>query len=61
MLVNNVPHDWEKPDWVKLSKCHEWKRYVDDEVQNLWLDMSFVQRQALAQNFQGIADNEEWD
>lgn len=59
--MNNVPADWREPDWDKLYKYHCWRRYVDYEVQVIWLDMSFIQRQALAQNFNGIADNEKWD
>jgi hypothetical protein len=57
--MNNVPSDWREPDWDKLNKCHCWKRYVDDEVQALWLDMSLIQRLALALNFNGLVENME--
>lgn len=60
-VLSNVPHDWSEPDWEKLNKCHEWKRYVDSEVQELWGTFSDEQKQALAQNYQGVADSEEWD
>jgi len=62
--MNNVPHDWEKPnfsDRSTWSKCHEWKWYVDSEVEEIWTMFSDQAKQVLAQNFQGIADNEEWD
>ncbi len=61
--MNNVPSDWKDPDFdIGSGKhVHEWKSYVDSEVQELWDDFSDEVKQALSQNYNGIADNEEWD
>ncbi len=57
--MNNIPHNWENPDFS--NKVHNWVRYVDDEVAVLWGEFSDEAKQALAQNFNGISDMEEWD
>lgn len=60
--MSNVPNNWENPDFSKegrSNKVHNWVRYIDDEVAVLWSEFSDEVKQALAQNFNGIADMEE--
>ena len=58
---NNVPRDWNTPLWDVDCHLYNWHNYVDDEVKCLWNHFTDEMKQALAQNFQGIADNEYWD
>ena len=58
---NNVPRDWNTPLWDVKDSVHNWRNYVDDEVKRLWDYFTDEMKQALAQNFQGIADNEHWN
>lgn len=60
---DNVPSDWSDPDFDtgRGVSVHEWKSYVDSEVQECWGAMPDGLKQALAQNFNNIADREEWD
>ena len=55
------PYDWEHPQWNKGGRVHNWHRYVSDNVKILWNSLTEMQKLALANNFQDIADNEEWD
>ena len=56
--MNNVPSDWKNPNFdIKGSEyCHEWRKYVTSEVQELWCTFNDEQKQALAQDYNGIAD-----
>lgn len=58
---NNVPSDFDKPKWDVANRVHNWRNYVDDEVKDIWDSFSLEAKQALAQNFNNIADREEWD
>lgn len=59
--LNNVPSDWENPDFDSCSMVHEWKNYVTSEVQEIWHTFTKEQKQLLAECFNSSADNEEWD
>lgn len=56
--MNNVPNDWEQPDFdIGYGKhVREWKDSVDSQVTEIWQTFTDEQKQALAQNFNGIAD-----
>lgn len=56
-----TPHDWNNPNWAKLSKTHEWKKYISEEVQQMWDSFTDVQKQALARQAESQAENEEWE
>lgn len=59
--LNNVPPDWEDPVWDTKDRVHNWRNYVDDEVKRLWPLFTDEAKQALAQNFNGIAEIEHLD
>lgn len=59
--MENLPIDWQEPNWKEYSKVHNWRNYVSYEIEKMWDDFSIAQKIALAKNFQNIADQEEWD
>lgn len=58
-----TPKDWYDPNFNfnNLSKVHEWKRYISDEIQENWQRFTLDQRAMIARQAQEIADREEWD
>lgn len=53
--------DWEFPDFTEINPIHDWKNYVGDELATIWNSFTVEQRKILAENFQDLADNEEWE
>jgi hypothetical protein len=43
-----VPADFAIPDWSSIKPSQDWKRYVTAEVRDLWLDLPFEAKAALA-------------
>jgi hypothetical protein len=55
------PDDWQNPEWGAIQKCHNWRRYISEDLQGLWPELSGRQRLIIAANAQDIADVEHWD
>lgn len=53
--------EFYQPDWNAGGKTHNWRNYVGEEVKRQWPYFDVKQKRALAENFQEIADREEWD
>lgn len=53
--------DWEHPNWNNLSKTHDWKNYVSDKVIEIWDTFNNEQKQVLSENYNEMANKEEWD
>jgi hypothetical protein len=51
------------PNWERsnFDKTHEWRRYVSEEVQEIWHTFTPLQKAALARQAQEQADQEEWE
>lgn len=60
-FFNGCPEDWEYPNWGNISRVHNWRNYADDHVIGIWDSLTNEQKKILANNFQRIADEEEWD
>ncbi len=59
--MTKPPNDFYLPDWSATSKCHDWKNYVSDDLKSIWITFTEEQRQIIADSFNQIASNEEWD
>lgn len=59
--MTDFPYDALEPDWDEYNKVHEWKNYVSDDLKKIWSNLPEYVRKIIAQNFQEIADKEEWD
>lgn len=57
----NLPDDYLEPDWSKFSRAHCWRRYISDELKEMWPSLSKDMRASIARNAQDIADREEWE
>ncbi|HAT1563741.1 hypothetical protein RZP54_26025 [Raoultella ornithinolytica] len=51
------------PKWTEngANAPHDWKKYVSEEVREIWGEFSVNQRMALGRCFDEIASREEWD
>lgn len=56
-----LPGDWEDPEWGRLDKCHEWKRYISKDIEEMWPELPEKLKKALAIQANEIAEREEWD
>lgn len=61
MELENPPLDYLEPAWDKAGRVHEWKNYISEEIQGLWLTLIPELRAALARQAENNAWNEEWD
>lgn len=52
---------WDEMPPVHKPNPHDWRKYVSDPVRALWSTFTGDQQLALVQNFQEIADREEWE
>jgi hypothetical protein len=59
--MNKPPNDFYNPSWSEVSKIHDWKNYVSDDLKSIWITFSDEQRQIIAANFNEMASREEWD
>jgi len=55
------PRDYLQPEWHWRQSVHNWRNYISEEVQAMWLTFTPEQRAALARNADEIAGREEWD
>lgn len=50
------------PDWTPpVRYVHDWRRYINEELETAWHTFAPEQRILLAKNADGIAAQEEWD
>jgi hypothetical protein len=60
MELDALPSDWYNPDWEDTGVVHDWKNYVDENIQLIWPTFNADQQQVLANHFQKQANAEEW-
>lgn len=53
--------DWKSPNWEHVGRIHDWRNYIDEEVQSMWDTFTDDQKQALQRQAQEEADCELWD
>lgn len=56
--IINLMHE---PQFSEKVKQHNWRNYIDDEVQVIWASLSEQARLALFINAEIRAGSEEWD
>lgn len=62
--MKNTPLDYISPDWEKTGlrdKVHNWRNYVSIDLQCIWCSLDDNIKKILAENFNDIASQEEWD
>lgn len=57
----NIPKDLSKPDFKNISKCHDWKSYVPDNIIACWSELTSTERKLIVILCENSADSEEWD
>lgn len=55
------PVDYANPNWSKAERVHEWKNYISEPLESIWMSFTDEQKAVIADNAQSIADREEWD
>ena len=53
--------EYQEPKWGEGGKVHNWRRYVSDEVQDMWRTFTPAQRSAIGRMAQEAADRENWE
>ena len=53
--------DIVNPEWEVGGRVHNWKNYVPDDLKAIWHTFSKDQLIVLAETFDTIASNEEWE
>lgn len=56
-----TPYDWENPQWNEYHRVHNWRNYVSNDVKEIWNTFTDTQKLLLAQLFEELAGNEEWN
>ncbi len=59
--MNNVPEDWNNPDFENTEKVHDWKNYASDRLKAYWDVFTPAQKMMISECLQEIADSEHWD
>lgn len=59
--MSYCPDDFECPDWDRVSRVHDWKNYINDDLRKAWSSFSIEQRRIIANNADEIASRENWD
>lgn len=57
----HIQVELETPDWSYNSRCNNWKNYIDDEIRQLWNQLSFREKFIIAHFAEFQASQEEWD
>jgi hypothetical protein len=52
---------YKKPEWELAGRVHDWRNYVEPELQEIWHTFTDDQKRIIAENFDAIASTEEWD
>jgi hypothetical protein len=58
--MNNI-YEWNNPEWNKAGRVHDWRNYINKELQNMWPEFTNDQQRALFVNANELASKEEWD
>ena len=53
--------DCLEPVWADADRIHDWRNYVNEELQRLWPTFNPEQKRAIAMNAEDIASREHWD
>lgn len=61
MNEEKPPDDYYSPDWQSGGRVHEWKNYISEELQAMWVTFTDAQRAAIARSAQINASAEDWD
>lgn len=56
-----TPSDFANPQWDKAEKCHDWKNYINEGLQQIWNSFNAAQQMVIATNAQEQADCENWN
>ncbi len=59
--MDDLPRDWDNPEWNKHEKVHGWRNYVSPAIEGEWQNFTDDQKKMLAYAFKCWADMEEWD
>lgn len=58
---DRLPNDWENPNWSNISRVHDWKNYISDEVADTWDEFTEKQKMSIARMANDTASNENWE
>jgi hypothetical protein len=62
LLKEHAEIGWKSnPEFNKTRKCHDWRNYIPESVQELWKDMSSEARIIAYLVAKPQADRENWD
>lgn len=56
-----LPKDYFDPNWQSAGRVHEWKNYINEELQDIWGGFTDQQKRAIARNAEEVASKEDWD
>ena len=56
--ITNLMHE---PQFEKAVKVHDWRNYIDPEIQAIWSSLLIQARIALYISAETQAEREEWD
>lgn len=54
MTLDQVPEDWENPDWSNVQSEKDWKKSPDQNTKDLWHTFSEEQKKVLSNYFYSI-------
>ncbi len=60
-LPENILNELDNPGWNSGGRIHNWKNYVDKEIQIIWPMLTKNERIIIAFYALEKADNEDWD
>lgn len=55
------PDDWDRPEWEKADKVHNWRNYVSEGLQREWGSFTGRQKIMLSSAFDEMAASEHWN
>ena len=61
MNNDDIPEDWESPDWGNASAGYDWKNYTGESMRELWPTFTNEQKKAIAHDLQETSLHENWD
>lgn len=60
-IPDYIQNELESPDWESGGRVHNWKRYVDNDIQKMWKELSLREKLIIACFAEKLASQEEWD
>lgn len=55
-----VPKDFANPNWEQAPKKLDWKNYINEGLQTVWVSFNAAQQLVIAANAQEMAEREAW-